>query len=195
MASKKEIKSKAKKAGKLVLKTTKNLAAKTGKSIVANPKSTAYVLVGLVGVFAVYKIYKVFNTSFEGDTNIDNQVEGTGGSTSGATISNKQARNYAQQLLDAMNEKAPLYGTDEQAIEAVFAKLKVGEDFIKVYNAFGKKDYNGNNSPPTGVWSYLDSYEPRDLVYWLRSEISPSSDAKTYKIVKHRIESTDLFVF
>ena len=45
MASKKEIKSKAKKAGKLVLKTTKNLAAKTGKSIVANPKSTAYVLV------------------------------------------------------------------------------------------------------------------------------------------------------
>lgn len=195
MANKKGLKDTAKKAGVAALKKTKSFAKDTGKSILKNPKSAANIFIGIVGIFALYKIYKVINSGFAGDPNIDNEVIGTGGSTDGATISNQQAKNFAQQLLDAMNEKAPIYGTDEAAIEAVFARLKVGQDFIKVYNAFGKKDYNGNNSPPTGFWSYLDSYEPRDLVYWLRSELSPTRDAKIFKIVKERIESTGVFTF
>ena len=89
-----------------------------------------------------------------------------------------------------MNAKQPFYGTDEASIEKVFDKLENADDFNKVYNAFGTKDYNGNNSPPSGVWAYLDSYEKRDLVYWLKSELSPS-DGLVYTKVKQRVESAD----
>ena len=193
MASKKEIKAKAKKIGYSALQKTSSFTKKAGKSIVSNPITALNIIIGLAGVLALYKIYKFINTGFEGDPHIDNEVIGTGGNTDGATISNQQAKNFAQQLLDAMNVKQPFWGTDEETIEAVFSQLTVGADFIKVYEAFGKKDYNGNNSPPTGVWSSFDSYEPKDLVYWLKSEISTAD--KAYKIVKERIESTGVFVF
>ena len=104
------------------------------------------------------------------------------------TISKTQSQQFAQQLLDASNQMEPLYGTDEQTIKKVFLKLKTAEDFKLVYQAFGFKNYNGWNSPPVGIFRYLDSYQPRDLVYWLKSEIKPS-DGEVYKIVKARVES------
>lgn len=104
------------------------------------------------------------------------------------TINNTKAQQFAQQLLDACNEAFPFYGTDEETILKVFKQLKSSEDFKMVYKAFGMKKYNGYNSPPVGVFRHLDKYEPRDLVYWLKSELSPS-DGKVYTIVKQRIES------
>jgi len=104
------------------------------------------------------------------------------------TISETQAQQFAQQLLDASNHKEPLYGTDEKTIKQVFLQLKTPEDFKLVYKAFGNKNYNGWNSPPTGIFRYLDNYEPRDLVYWLKSEVKPS-DGQVYTIVKARIQS------
>ena len=105
-----------------------------------------------------------------------------------ATISKTQAQQFAQQLLDASNHMEPLYGTDEQTIEKVFLQLKKADDFKLIYQAFGQKNYNGNNSPPTGIFRHIDNYEPRDLVYWLKSELSPA-DGKVYTLVKERIES------
>lgn len=162
---------------------------KTGEAVKKN--KTLLLIVGGVAVYSIYKI--VSNTTSAVDDifnpDIDNEVEGTGGSTQGASISNQQATNYAQQLLDAMNYNPCwiCYGTDEEKILAVFQRLKNTGDFIKVYNAFGKKDYNGYNSPPDGILANLDSYEPRNLVYWLKSELEPK-DGDVYDIVKERVE-------
>ncbi len=104
------------------------------------------------------------------------------------TISKTQSQQFAQQLLDASNHMEPLYGTDEETIKKVFLQLKTAEDFKLVYKAFGHKNYNGWNSPPVGIFRHLDTYEPRDLVYWLKSEIKPS-DGEVYNIVKARVES------
>ncbi|WP_299833774.1 hypothetical protein [uncultured Tenacibaculum sp.] len=104
------------------------------------------------------------------------------------TITKTQSKQFAQQLLDASNHMAPLYGTDEATIKEVFLQLKTAEDFKLVYEAFGNKNYNGWNSPPVGIFRHLDNYQPRDLVYWLKSELEPS-DGEVYDIVKARVES------
>lgn len=181
------------------VKKAKEAAKKGVKKVQDNP-ITAIKIVGVsLGVFLAYRLISSatnkIDTVFDGSVLddivngpvLDDIVNGTGGTTNNATISNQQAINYAQQLLDAMNVKQPLYGTDEETIEKVFDKLQTADDFIKVYNAFGTKDYNGHNSPPSGVWAYLDSYEKRNLVYWLKSELS-QSDGSVYTKVKERIE-------
>lgn len=190
------------KSVKTVEKVAKKLsttAQKTGKHISENPKTLIYVGLGVLGVVVVYKIIKgtanKVDQVLNGDPDIDNQVNGVGGNTKNATISNQIAINLAQQLLDAMNVKEPFYGTDNDTIDLVFEKLKNGDDYMKVYLAFGKKDYNGYNSPPQGFWSNFDSYEKRDLNYWLKSELSSLFDPTLYKKVRQRIESTGQFVF
>ena len=108
--------------------------------------------------------------------------------TQNTTITKTQSQQFAQQLLDASNQMEPLWGTDEETVKKVFLQLKTAEDFKLVYEAFGYKNYNGWNSPPVGIFRYIDTYEPRDLVYWLKSEIKPS-DGEVYDIVKARVES------
>lgn len=162
---------------------------KTGEKVKNN--KPLLIIVGGVAVYSIYKIVSSTTSAVDGIFNpdIDNEVIGTGGSTAGATITNQTATNYAQQLLDAMNYNPCwiCYGTDEDKILEVFQKLKNSADFIKVYNAFGRKDYNGYNSPPDGVLANLDSYEPRNLVYWLKAELS-KGDGEVYDIVKERVE-------
>jgi len=157
-------------------------ATKKAENLAVNPMT--YKIGGslIVGYFLYKGITKVGST-ITGEP-IDNQVNGTGGSSVGATISTTEANNYAQQLLDAFNSMYPMYGTDDETVAAVFNKFKNEKDFIKVFNAFGTKDYNGYNSPPTGVWQYLDSYDKRDLVYWLKSELEDSKDEPVYALVK-----------
>lgn len=150
------------------------------------------------GLYLVYKLFtgasNVVDSVFNGDPNIDDNVTGTGGGLdyTKLTITEFQAINLAQQLLDAMNAKQPLYGTDEIAIEQVFDRLKNEHDFLLVYQMFGEKDYNGNNSPPTGVWSNIDSYKKQNLVYWLKNELelswlSNSTDKRVYNKVKNLV--------
>ena len=144
----------------------------------------------LLGVILIYKAYKRFSITI--DDKIDDEIEETGEGLikSQMTITEEQANNVAQILLDAMNESPCFicYGTDEKAILEVFKKLKNKHDFLAVYKAFGKKDYNGFNSPSKSLIRTLDHFKPRNLVYWLRSELSPL-DGAVYKIVKHRVES------
>ncbi len=187
MINKKDIAKKAKKTVSKSIEVVKN-----------NPIKVAYVIGGIVGAVVIYKIAKGLTSSvdkiFNGDSTIDDVVKGTGGNTNKATISNQVAKNYAQQLLDAFNSKEPLYGTDEDLVEAVFAKIVNGHDFLKIFKVFGMKDYNGNNSPPQGFWSNFDSYEQRNLVYWLVKEIDPDDDRELFIKVKKKVESAG-FVF
>jgi len=184
---------------KEIVKKGKETLKNVGETVKENPNTVLYIGLGVLVVVVGYKVYKGASNKvdeiFNGDPNIDNQVDGTGGNTNNAIISNQMAINFAQQLLDAMNVKEPFYGTDNDTIELVFDKLLNGDDYLKVYNAFGKKDYNGYNSPPEGFWSILDSYEKRDLNFWLKRELSNFFEPTLYNKVKQRIESTGVFVF
>lgn len=179
--------------------------AKKGANIVTeNPVKAGYVFVGVLGLYLLYKVVTKASGKVEqildGDPNISDTITGTGyGSIKNATITDAQAINFANQLLDAMNVKEPFYGTDEETIEKVFDQLKNADDFLKVYKAFDLKDYNGNNSPPTGIWSNLDSYKKQDLVYWLKSELdngwfASTTEKRAYNKVKALVEISG-FVF
>ncbi len=179
MSTKLPTKTELKKTGKKAF--TK--ATKTVESLAVNP-TTYKVVGGLIVGYLLYKGVTGIGKKIAGEP-IDDNVGGTGGSSVGSTITQTEANNYAQQLLDAFNDKwMGFYGTDDDTILAVFEKFKNKQDFIKVFNAFGTKDYNGNNSPPTGAWSYLDSYEKRNLLYWLKSELKDSTGTPVYALVK-----------
>ncbi|MFD0862493.1 hypothetical protein ACFQ1M_09765 [Sungkyunkwania multivorans] len=183
-----------KRKGNSNIQKVKGTAAKAvrsiGDTVVTNSLPTLYIVGGIVGAILIVSLVRTASKRvtgiLTGDPDIDDQVEGTGGSTVGATISNQTAINFAQQLLDAMNAKQPFWGTDEDVILAVFRRIDNGQDFLKVFDAFGNKDYNGHNSPPEGFFSNLDSYEPRNLVYWLQSELGPG-DGEVYDLVKERV--------
>ncbi|AMD85430.1 hypothetical protein SAMN05444369_11032 [Capnocytophaga haemolytica] len=168
-------------------KPTTTTKTQNALSFIAKNKMTILVSAAvLAGVFVVYKVAKRFAGSDD-----DDHVKGTGSDLdkSKATITEAQSKNYAEQLLDAMNAAYPLWGTDEKTILAVFNQLKNKHDFLMVYHAFGLRDYNGYNSPPKSFWKYLDVYQKRDLVYWLKSELSPS-DGEVYKRVKKVVEGS-----
>lgn len=155
-----------------------NKSKLTRDQFLQNPSAFLYPAAAVLGAFLVYKIYKSATSFVKGDTNIDDEIDGVSVNVDNslkATISKQTAINYASQLLDAMNVMQPVYGTDEDTISDVFDNLKNAADFMLVFDAFGKKDYNGNNSPPTGIWSNLDSYKKQNLVHWLKSELSKSS--------------------
>lgn len=194
-------KNKAKRAASAVKKGATSAAKKTGQFVSKNPKTAMYIGLGVIGVAIIYTLVKkttgTVDKLFNGDPNIDDNVTIVLGDlkidTKKLSIDNAKAKIFAQQLLDAMNVKEPLWGTDEKTIEAVFKKI-TSEDFKIIFWEFGKKDYNGYNSPPKGWFSNIDSYEPRNLIYWLQHELDPVADATVYKLVKSKIEGAG-FVF
>lgn len=169
----------------------KNSINKAGDFAKNNKKTVLYVAGGIAAIYLGYKGYQLIKSLFP--PKIDNSVSNTGGSIVGATLSNKEASNLAQQLLDAFNAKEPFWGTDEKTVLEVFKLIKNDADFWKVFYAFGDKDYNGYNSPPEGFWSYFDSYEKRNLVYWIITEIKPK-DGEVYNVVKERLTSVGIAI-
>lgn len=172
-------------------KSRTEIITKPTRKAVEKPKNTKYLVGGLLVLLLGYKIYKTFNP------NINDTVDNVGnGSTTNATISKETATNYAQQLLDAMNlnrNAILLSGTDEKVISNVFDKIKNSDDFRLIFKAFGTKHYNGLNSPVEGV-EILQSYQLRNLVYWLRSELNSFWDYSVHKKVKNVVEKAG-FVF
>lgn len=160
---------------KQVSETAKKLAKKTADvstSLATNP--VTYKILGVsVVAYLIYKtvssLGKKIEQGIEGDT-VHDTIDGTGGNTQGATITQAEASNYAQSLLDAMHFTEWGYaGTDEESILTVFNKIIVPQDFILIYNAFGVKSYTGYGLP-TGTW--FEEWVDRDLVYWLKSELA-----------------------
>lgn len=187
-------KNKAKKTAVKVKDTAISSVKKTADLAVKNPVKTAYVVGAVIGIYLLYRIANSASNAvsdvLEPD-DIDTNIEGTGGKVdkNKITITPFQARNFAQQLLDAMNVKQPLYGTDEKTIEAIFDTIQTPSDFIAIYNEFGLREYNGNNSPPkSAFWQWFDEYRPQNLVYWLKSEIDPKDDKRVYEKIKRIVE-------
>lgn len=180
-----------KKTSKIITKEKAKKSIKnTGSYIAKNKKELLYVGGAVLISIVVYKLYKNVTNGVDSffDDKIDTVDVNVKINASKTTISKEQAQQFAKTILDACDVMEPLYGTDEEAIKAVFLKLKNGDDFKMVYEAFDLKNYNGNGSPPVGIFRHIDNYAPRDLVYWLRSELS-ASDGDVYIIVKNRIES------
>jgi hypothetical protein len=105
------------------------------------------------------------------------------------TISDTLANTYANQLWGAMNTT----GTDEDLIYAILLKLQKKDDFLKVYNAFGKKSYNGIllGGEPNVVDKWLGNYDDLDLVQWLNTEIG-YSNLTTYNLLKKTVTNAGL---
>lgn len=141
-----------------------------------------------VGLLVMWKIYRSFTrkSKTEEEREKEQQVQGVieqSINKQNLTITEQQAKNFAQQLLDAMDYAAPVYGTDEDTIASVLKKIKTKDDFLLIFKAFGLKEYNGNGLPPTGWARHIDNYEPRNLVYWLKAELSPR-DGEAYTLAK-----------
>jgi hypothetical protein len=101
------------------------------------------------------------------------------------TISDALANTYSNQLYNAMKDS----GTDEDTIYSVLEKLQKKDDFLKVYNTFGKKSYYVVGEPTISAW--LFGYKDQDLVEWLRSELG-YSNLLTYNLAKKTVTNAGL---
>ncbi|MBE7671559.1 hypothetical protein F7649_10590 [Tenacibaculum piscium] len=177
------------------MKNTKQNIKKTGAFLADNTKEVLYISGGIVLLLVGYKIYKGLGKAgskvkeaLEDDlqkVNVDLKID-----PNKLTITKEDAQKYAQQLLYACDYSAPIYGTDTKSIKKVFEKLKSPEDFKLVHKSFGLKKYNGYGLSPEGIFRHLDNGVSKDLVYWLKEELS-TRDGDVYTIVKNRIESAN----
>ncbi len=92
-----------------------------------------------------------------------------------ATISKTEARRMAQGLYDSMAE----WETDEERIKQIFDRFQNKADFLIVYKEFGLRPYGGIFGD---WWGSRKFSSDRNLVYWLKSELSESDVC--YEIVK-----------
>lgn len=84
--------------------------------------------------------------------------------TMGATITNQQAKAYAQRLYQAMES----FGTDEDAIDEVFGLIQNNPYNLRaVYNEFANRDYGSFGSP-----AFFNVGTPTDLKGWVTNELS-----------------------
>lgn len=101
------------------------------------------------------------------------------------SISDAVANTYSNQLYNAMKDN----GTDENTIYSVLEKLQKKDDFLKVYNTFGKKSYYIDGEPTVSAW--LFGYKDLDLVEWLRNELG-YSNLPTYNLAKKTVTNAGL---
>jgi hypothetical protein len=153
---------------------------KTGDFIANNKKPLLYVGGAIAVVIIGYAVVKrlkggIAGESITGSKFIEQDIDETK-----TTITDAQAKNYAENLLQAFNYT---FGTDKGVIDGVFSKLNP-EDFKKVYNAFGKRSYSaltgGTPSPLTFFWNM----ENIDLISWLNYELGVGDGALKTKIRK-----------
>lgn len=190
MAKKKTTTQKVKDASKKAGKKASNAFAKASKKAIDNPVDTAKIIgiIALIGVayVVVRKFSKNLTENFEltSDENpLETQVDIN---PANLTLTQQEANNIAHNLLQAMTDA----GTDEEAIGVAFSRMKSGDDFKLVFEAFGTQKYSGFGLPSSGVPEILVGGKKQDLIFWLKSELSTSDPE--YAIVKSRVESAGL---
>lgn len=166
-----------------------NLISKTGNFISDNKKPLLYVggaiaiiVVGLAivnklksGIGGFLKDNSVGQTDF-----VPIEVDNTK-----TTISDATANSYANQLFNAMKDA----GTDSGMITTILNKLQKKDDFLKVYNAFGRKSYYLFGEPTAGA--YLFGFSNLDLVEWFNKEVG-YSNLPTYNLIKKTVTNAGL---
>lgn len=151
-----------------------------GTFIGNNKKPLLYIggaiAVVVLGVAFVKKLKGSFSgEGLQGGKFIEQDVDETK-----TTISDAQAKNYAENLFQAFNYT---FGTDKGVIENVFSKLNP-EDFKKVYNAYGKRSYSALTGGTPSPLTYWFNMENIDLISWLNYELGFGDSALKGKIRK-----------
>lgn len=163
----------------------------TGKFVQSNAMPLIYVGGAIVAIVLLRKVIKSIS-SFGSEDRSALRPEEAKVDDSKASISDSQAKVYANQLFDSMNG----YGTDEDTIKGVFEKI-TPDDFKKVYNAFGRKPYTSTiigGGTPTSTSMWLGDYQDADLIYWMRKELSDTGDRATVTAIRAVVEPAG-FVF
>lgn len=154
--------------------------AKTGDFIGNNKKPLLYIGGAIAVVVIGYSVVKrlkggLTGQAIKGGKFIIQDIDETK-----TTISDTQAKNYAENLLQAFNYT---FGTDKGIIDNVFSRLNP-EDFKKVYNAYGKRSYSGLTGGTPSPLTYLWNTENLDLIAWLNAELGLGDGALKTKIRK-----------
>lgn len=116
------------------------------------------------GTLAAIALYKIFAPKKDSSTSVDDPT-GNGGT------SNFNANEVAEKLFIAMNQ----LGTDEDALFDALKNVSQAQ-FVQVFEAFGKKEYNPATGNQSG-WFLLK----HDLKSWMKHELS-SNDYGTLKL-------------
>jgi hypothetical protein len=168
-----------------------NYISKTGDFIANNKKPLLYVGGAIAIVVVGYAIVKRLQGGISGflkDTSIGatefvpEKVDITK-----VTISDATASTYANQLWNSMKDM----GTDTTMISAVLNKLQKKDDFLKVFNAFGRKSYYLQGEPTLSA--YLFGYKNLDLVEWLNEEVG-YLNYPTYSLIQKTVKNAGLTI-
>lgn len=166
--------------------TIKKVADTTISTVKQNPKILLIAGGVIIGGYLLTKILSTIvgqvTKTISPDLTTNVNPGGVQVNPNRTTITTQQAKIFAQQLLDAMNQ----LGTDTGTIKNIFKKINA-EDYKLIFNEFGLVDYNGFGVPNDNIFVILDSFQKRDLTFWLRSELNSLFDSGTFKIVKNII--------
>lgn len=169
---------------------------KAGNFVKENPKPLLYlggaIAITVIGYAIVKKAKGGIETVFSDKTKSDTPFTKITFDEKLSTITDSVANNYANQLFNAMRNS----GTDENTIYSVLQKLQKKEDFLKVYNAFGKKSYgkfldNGEPNLLNSTIGFFGGYDNIDLIEWLRKEVG-ILNYPTYSLIKKTVNNAGL---
>lgn len=167
-----------------------------GETIVTHKKPIVIIGGTIIAVVATVIVLKSLKKGTDGIFSFGSKQTGASDFSEQAvdgsktTITQNQAKNYAEQLFNAMKLRGLTTGTDKAIIRQIFTKLN-SDDFKMVYNAFGRRSYDGNGSP-SYIYGWLGIYDDLDLVEWLNKELDvldriSSSPDSTYNLVKAKV--------
>lgn len=169
---------------------------KTGTFIKENKKPILWVggslIVVIIGIAIVKKVQKGINLAFTDKTKGATSFIPIEYDTNKSTITDAVANAYSNQLFNAMKDS----GTDENTIKVVLQKLQKKEDFLKVYNSFGKKSYgkfldNGEPNLLNTTIGLFGGYTDIDLVEWFKKEVG-YLNYPTYSLIKKTVTNAGL---
>lgn len=170
----------AKKRKKEGLNGVVSSAVDTSKSILSTNPKAVKIVVGALGAGVVFLIgRKIYRALQEGAKSraftkaVERQVN-----RANLTINDDEAVGLAKSLLEAMNKS----GTDEEAIDKVFAKIKTSDDFLLVSSKFGEEPYSRFWGKKTSGSTSLS------LIGWLRAELK----GKRLKTIENLLDSWDI---
>ncbi|MGE5944603.1 MAG: hypothetical protein ACM31G_09715 [Flavobacteriales bacterium] len=149
----------------------KDAAEKTGKYVSNNPKTALYIVLGVIGVVVVYKVVKGignFDLTETHKADLDEDIN-----YSQSKLNDAQALGIAEQLYAIMSTVGKSNTKEKEAILAALKGLNVN-DFIKVVDAFGSRQYSltwGNVGDP---WTS----DKHHLLTWLGNELDAEYQQK-----------------
>ena len=124
------------------------------------PEYRPYIIGGAAALVLYYLLFRKKKLLPTAEETAVQQETQQAAQTGAPTYPQSQYNTWANQLESSMFD----WGTDENTIFAVFKNLKNNSDYLKLFQAFGKREYTGGIAPGFFYPSY-------DLTQWLREEL------------------------